>query len=64
MKADGKLVGIDLAAVRATVDRTVEHLRSQLGEDAWAKGMNPDIPTNDVLDNPYTDFRSGSTHSG
>ncbi|WNV85960.1 amidohydrolase family protein [Umezawaea sp. Da 62-37] len=66
VKADGKLVGIDLAAVRSTVEDTVEHLRSQLGEEAWAKGMNPDIPTSEVLDNPYTytDYRSGSTHSG
>jgi cytosine/adenosine deaminase-related metal-dependent hydrolase len=66
VKADGRLVGIDLAAVRATVEDTVEHLRSQLGEEAWAKGMNPDIPTSEVLDNPYTytDYRSGSTHSG
>jgi 5-methylthioadenosine/S-adenosylhomocysteine deaminase len=66
VKADGKLVGIDLAAVRSKVEDTVEHLRSQLGEEAWAKGMNPDIPTSEVLDNPYTytDYRSGSTHSG
>ncbi|HWO58662.1 MAG TPA: amidohydrolase family protein [Umezawaea sp.] len=66
VKADGKLVGIDLAAVRAKVEDTVEHLRSQLGDEEWAKGMNPDIPTSEVLDNPYTytDYRSGSTHSG
>jgi urease alpha subunit len=66
VKADGKLVGVDLAAARTEVENTVEHLRSQLGEEAWAKGMNPDIPTSEVLDNPYTytDYRSGSTHSG
>jgi cytosine/adenosine deaminase-related metal-dependent hydrolase len=66
VKADGRLVGIDLAAVRAKVDDTVEHLRSRLGEEEWAKGMNPDIPTSEVLDNPYTytDYRSASTHSG
>ncbi len=66
VKADGRLVGIDLAAVRAKVEDTVDHLRSQLGEEAWVKGMNPDIPTSEVLDNPYTytDYRSGSTHSG
>ncbi|HEX6340242.1 amidohydrolase family protein [Umezawaea sp.] len=66
VKADGELVGIDLAAVRSTVESTVEHLRSRLGEEAWARGMNPDVPTSEVLDNPYTytDYRSGSTHSG
>jgi hypothetical protein len=46
------------------VDRTVEHLRAQLGEEAWAKGMNPDVPETKILDNPYTytDYRSASTH--
>ncbi|PRY45038.1 amidohydrolase family protein [Umezawaea tangerina] len=66
VKSDGRLVGVDLGAVRAKVEDTVDHLRSTLGEEAWAKGMNPDIPTREVLDNPYTytDYRSGSTHSG
>jgi hypothetical protein len=50
--------------VRAKVDATVEHLRSTLGEDAWAQGMNPEVPETAVLDNPYTytDYRSSSTH--
>jgi cytosine/adenosine deaminase-related metal-dependent hydrolase len=66
VKRDGKLVGIDLPAVRAKVQSTVEHLRSTLGEDAWAQGMNPDVPESKVLDNPYTytDYRSDSTHGG
>ena len=25
-----------------------------MGEDAWRKGMNPDVPAAKVLDNPYT----------
>jgi hypothetical protein len=64
VKRDHKLVGVDLAAVRAKVDATVEHLRSTLGEDAWAQGMNPEVPETAVLDNPYTytDYRSSSTH--
>ena len=59
-----RLVGIDLAAARRTVGRTVEHLRSALGEDAWQQGMNPDVPETKILDNPYTytDYRSASTH--
>jgi cytosine/adenosine deaminase-related metal-dependent hydrolase len=64
VKTDHELVGIDLAAARSAVDRTVEHLRAQLGEEAWAKGMNPDVPETKILDNPYTytDYRSASTH--
>jgi cytosine/adenosine deaminase-related metal-dependent hydrolase len=66
VKADGKLVGIDLAPVRREIEDTVAYLRSELGEEAWAAGMNPDLPTTEVLDNPYqyTDYKSDSTHAG
>ncbi|MGW3312717.1 amidohydrolase family protein [Streptomyces sp. NPDC001073] len=64
VKHEHRLLDTDLAAVRRTVERTVDHLRSTMGEDAWAKGMNPDIPETKILDNPYTytDYRSTSTH--
>ena len=64
VKRDHRLVGVDLAAARRTVEQTVDHLRGELGEDAWRQGMNPDIPETKVLDNPYTytDYRSASTH--
>jgi cytosine/adenosine deaminase-related metal-dependent hydrolase len=64
VKQDHELVGIDLPAVRREVENTVEHLRATLGEEAWKKGMNPDVPETKVLDNPYTytDYRSASTH--
>jgi cytosine/adenosine deaminase-related metal-dependent hydrolase len=63
VKTDHRLVGIDLAAARREVEGTVEYLRAQLGEEAWAKGMNPDVPETKILDNPYTytDYRSAST---
>jgi cytosine/adenosine deaminase-related metal-dependent hydrolase len=59
-----RLVGIDLPAARRAVERTVDHLRSALGEDAWQQGMNPDVPETRILDNPYTytDYRSATTH--
>ena len=65
VKQDGRLVGIDLAAARRAVDETIEYLRSTMGEEAWAKGMNPDIPATKILDNPYTytEFRTAATHS-
>ena len=65
VKHEHRLLGIDLAGVRREIEATVGHLRSTLGEEAWQKGMNPDIPVTKVLDNPYTytDYRSASTHT-
>ena len=50
--------------VRRPVEATVGYLRSELGDEAWAAGMNPDLPGTEVLDNPYqyTEFKSESTH--
>ncbi|MBP2365183.1 amidohydrolase family protein [Pseudonocardia parietis] len=64
VKHDHRLLGVDLAAARRTVEQTVEHLRSTLGEEAWEKGMNPDVPETTILDNPYTytDYHSAGTH--
>ncbi|MFI8359982.1 amidohydrolase family protein [Streptomyces sp. NPDC085612] len=39
-----RLQGIDLRAVRGHVENTVEHLRAQLGESEWAKGLDPEVP--------------------
>jgi 5-methylthioadenosine/S-adenosylhomocysteine deaminase len=65
VKQDHKLVGVDLAAARTGVDRTIEYLRSEMGEEAWVAGMHPEIPESKVLDNPYqySDYRSASTHT-
>jgi cytosine/adenosine deaminase-related metal-dependent hydrolase len=49
-----RLVGIDMARARHAVEQTVEYAISQLGEEAWKAGMNPDIPEAKVLENPYT----------
>jgi 5-methylthioadenosine/S-adenosylhomocysteine deaminase len=64
VKHEHALVDIDLAAVRRTVEATVEHLQSALGDEAWRQGMNPEIPATKVLDNPYqyTEYRSAATH--
>ncbi|MFR9803103.1 amidohydrolase family protein [Pseudonocardia sp. RS010] len=66
VKRAGRLVDVDLAAARAMVERTVEHLRSTLGDEAWTQGMNPDVPETKILDNPYTytDYQSAATHGG
>ena len=64
VKHDHQLIDIDLGSLRRTVEETVEHLQDALGQDAWEKGMNPDIPTTKILDNPYTytEFRTSDTH--
>jgi 5-methylthioadenosine/S-adenosylhomocysteine deaminase len=65
VKHEHALVDVDLAAVRSGVEATVDHLRSALGDEAWAQGMNPELPGDDeVLDNPYqyTDYKSETTH--
>jgi cytosine/adenosine deaminase-related metal-dependent hydrolase len=63
VKHEHRLVGVDLPAVRRTVGATVDHLRSALGEKAWLSGMNPELPDDEVLDNPYqyTEYKSEST---
>jgi cytosine/adenosine deaminase-related metal-dependent hydrolase len=65
VKQDHKLVGVDLAAARTGVERTIEYLRSEMGEEAWVAGMHPEIPESKVLDNPYqySDYRSTATHT-
>jgi hypothetical protein len=65
VKRDGRLVGVDLGSARSAVEATNEHRPSEMGEEAWAAGMNPEIPETKILDNPYTytDFRSESTHT-
>jgi cytosine/adenosine deaminase-related metal-dependent hydrolase len=64
VKHEHELVGIDLGAVRREVESTVDFLRGSLGDEEWAKGMNPDVPETTILDNPYqyTDYSSGATH--
>ncbi|GAA0475264.1 amidohydrolase [Paractinoplanes deccanensis] len=62
VKQDGRLVGVDLAAARAKVQATVDYLREALGEEAWQRGMNPDVPETAVRENPYqyTEWDAGS----
>jgi hypothetical protein len=64
VKHNHRLVGVDMDALRNKVAGTIEHLQSELGKDAWAQGMNPDVPETKILDNPYmyTEYRSSATH--
>src|SRR6476469_8913913 len=66
VKYAGRLVDMDLAPVRREVESSVDRLKGELGPEAWASGMFPDLPSTEVLDNPYqyTDFKSDATHTG
>jgi 5-methylthioadenosine/S-adenosylhomocysteine deaminase len=54
VKRDHKLVGVDLPAARRKIESTIEYLVGEMGEEAWAKGMYPDIPETKIQENPYT----------
>jgi 5-methylthioadenosine/S-adenosylhomocysteine deaminase len=62
VKHDHKLVGVDLGAARRAVEQTVGYLVDTMGQDAWDKGMNPDVPETKINENPYTytDYDAGS----
>ena len=54
VKFDRTLVGVDLGQARRAIEETVGYLKGELGEQAWAEGMNPEIPAHETLANPYT----------
>jgi hypothetical protein len=68
VKADGKLVGVDLASVRAEIEDTIDYLRGEIGEEAWQAGMFPEVPAAEaaILDNPYqySEFKDESKRAG
>jgi 5-methylthioadenosine/S-adenosylhomocysteine deaminase len=60
VKHDGELLGVDLAKARRAVEETVEYARSQMGDEVWHEGMNPEIPEVKLIDNPYQ-YSEGAT---
>jgi 5-methylthioadenosine/S-adenosylhomocysteine deaminase len=54
VKHGHQLTGTGLARAREVIGQTVEYLQGELGPEAWAEGMHPEIPQTKVLDNPYT----------
>jgi cytosine/adenosine deaminase-related metal-dependent hydrolase len=68
VKHDGKLVGIDLPAVRTEIENTIDYLKGACGEEVWEAGMFPQMPDAEqsILDNPYqySDFVDESKRAG
>ena len=54
VKFDHKLVGVDLAKAKASIESTMSYLKAEHGPEEWAKGMHPEIPEHETLNNPYT----------
>ena len=61
VKHDGELVGDDLQRAKDEVSATVDFLASELGPEDWAGGMSPELPEQELFDNPYqyTDWDAG-----
>jgi 5-methylthioadenosine/S-adenosylhomocysteine deaminase len=54
VKHDHRLAGVDLAAAKEAVGRTVDHARSTMGEEAWRDSLTPELPAAERVPNPYT----------
>ncbi len=54
VKYEHRLRSGDLARAKQAVAKTVEYAQSQLGEQAWHEAMNPELPTIELIENPYT----------
>ena len=55
VKRDHRLLVGSVPTAKANVERTIEYLVGQMGDDAWASGMSPEIPEQQkrAMDNPY-----------
>ncbi|HEY7226327.1 MAG TPA: amidohydrolase family protein [Micromonosporaceae bacterium] len=64
VKRNHVLLAGSVQKAKETVERTIEYLVSQMGYDAWASGMNPEIPDQQkrAMDNPYmyTEYKEGA----
>ena len=54
VKFDHQLVARRPGQGQAGDHQTIEYLMGQLGPEAWAEGMHPEIPETKVMENPYT----------
>lgn len=54
IKYEHRLHGVDLARAKRVVAQSVDHARSQMGEQAWHDGMHPAAAEVELIANPYT----------
>jgi hypothetical protein len=53
LKYDGTRIDLDIAPARDAVAKSVEYVRSQIGEQAWEEGMHPVLEPEAEIENPY-----------
>jgi 5-methylthioadenosine/S-adenosylhomocysteine deaminase len=54
VKYAGTRIDLDLGPARDAVAKSVEYVRSKLGEQAWEEGMHPPLDPAEEIENPYT----------
>src|SRR5487761_1796435 len=54
VKHEHKLVGVDLDKAKSAIESTIDYLKAEHGPEEWDKGMHPEIPEHETLNNPYT----------
>lgn len=63
VKYQGERIGLPLKPVADRVAASVEYVRDQLGEDAWKEWMNPALPEDEPIANPYMYLDESDGHS-
>ncbi len=54
VKFNHRMLALDqLDEARRLCAASIEYVRSVLGDEAWYKGMHPDQPEDELIDNPY-----------
>lgn len=53
VKFDGTRIDLDIAPARDAVAKSVEYVRSKLGEKDWEEGMHPPLTPSEQIPNPY-----------
>jgi cytosine/adenosine deaminase-related metal-dependent hydrolase len=53
VKYEGTRIDLDIAPARDAVAKSVEYVRSKLGEQAWEEGMHPPLDPDEEIENPY-----------
>jgi 5-methylthioadenosine/S-adenosylhomocysteine deaminase len=53
VKRDGRLADVGLGRARSEVAATLDHLQTTMGDEEWAAGMTPELPEQELFDNPY-----------
>ena len=54
VKYDHHLLNVDLTQARQAIAKTIEYVRTKIGEQAWSEAMHPEKAKVELRKNPYT----------